>query len=183
MLEHAVVNPTKVRFVDSAKSIAERFWSKVEVKGPDDCWLWKGGLYDRSGYGGFKTHSYVKQRAHRVAYEMHRGAIPPAKFVCHSCDNRLCVNPRHLWLDTAADNNADRIAKGRTRFGNHAGEANASAKLLASQVGSIKRLIEAGYTNVEIGAWYCVNHGTISLIRLGKLWPKIEPAVLIAFRP
>ena len=84
-----------------------RFWEKVKIAGPNECWLWIG---KRShGYGKFLTH-----RAHRVSYAIANSSIPDGLNVCHSCDTPLCVNPEHLWAGTQGQNNADRDAKGRS---------------------------------------------------------------------
>jgi len=96
----------------------ERFWEKVDVRNPGDCWLWNAGT-DR-GYGSFyRGPNQSRTSAHRFSYELVYGAIPQSEnlrndfSVLHRCDNPLCVNPAHLLLGTQAENNTDGFNKGR----------------------------------------------------------------------
>jgi len=85
-----------------------RFWANVHKT--DGCWLWTAST--RNGYGAICVNRKQKD-AHRVSWEMHKGAIPPSMFVCHKCDEPRCVNPDHLFLGTIQDNHADMVSKGR----------------------------------------------------------------------
>lgn len=93
---------------------ANRFWSKVK-KG-DGCWEWTAAV-DRGGYGNFGIDGRT-MGAHRVAWTLaNNREIPEGLCVCHSCDNRACCNPAHLWLGTQLDNVRDMVEKGRGSTG------------------------------------------------------------------
>jgi hypothetical protein len=87
----------------------ERFWNKV-IKQENGCWEWQAAL--REGYGAFKLNGKVIG-AHVYSYSLTHGEITRGLVICHSCDNRKCVNPEHLWLGTYSDNMQDASVKGR----------------------------------------------------------------------
>ena len=76
------------------------------------CWVWTKAV----DHGRPKVREDNKTiYMHRRSYEMSKGPIPEGMCVCHTCDNKRCVNPDHLWLGTQLDNMIDKSAKGRWR--------------------------------------------------------------------
>ena len=97
------------------KSLQERFWNNTlqsQVRIPDACWDWHGTMCgpQRKRYGVIRDN-YKQKKAHRVAWELVNGPIPEGYVVRHMCDNKLCVNTKHLKLGTVCDNNNDKTGK------------------------------------------------------------------------
>jgi hypothetical protein len=164
------------------KPLSDRFWPKVDVRGPDDCWTWTGSL-DSGGYGQISTiHGGKPMRASRVSWELVNGPIPDGLHVLHKCDNRPCCNPGHLFLGTNRDNVADMHSKGRARGGSIPGEAHPCAKLSESEASAILFLTHATrFTHAQIGAQFGVDRSTVRLIFLGKKWAHLRrPAPVVS---
>jgi hypothetical protein len=89
----------------------DRFMRHVQ-KVDGGCWLWMAHR-NPWGYGRFHYTRNKPILAHRAAWRIFRGEIPPGLLVCHSCDNPACVKPDHLWLGTNLDNQRDSKRKGR----------------------------------------------------------------------
>lgn len=100
-----------------------RFWAKVDMLGPDECWLWNARK-TKTGYGQFSRKRKPKL-AHRVAYELAVGPIPAGLHVLHSCDNPPCCNPAHLHSGTNADNMREKCERGRHKRSNSSGKPRA----------------------------------------------------------
>jgi len=96
------------------QTIKDRFWSKVDKKGEDECWEWKGG---KGRYGMF----WLKDRniqSHIIAYLLSNNVNITSRnvVIMHKCDNKLCCNPKHLILGTQKDNIQDMLNKGRDNY-------------------------------------------------------------------
>ncbi len=135
------------------------------VKKTKTCWWWTGSI-NSSGYGG--THMNGKDMsAHRAFYELFKGPIPKGLFVCHTCDNRACVNPDHLWLGTNQDNVDDKMKKGR---GPH-GKNNSQVKLTEKQVLEIRaKYVPYKYTMKRLAKEYGVTMTNIQAIIERRSW-------------
>lgn len=172
--------------------IEQRFWTKVDKSaGRNACWLWTGAV-ESTGYGRI-TDYWTKYSAHRMAYELTYGPITNGLHVCHKCDNRLCVNPKHLWLGDRVANMQDASRKGRmSRTGNpkpKRGINAQNAKLTNAQVRAIrataskrKTLSRAGVRKGEISPTsvrglatkYGVAPSLIQRIIKGESWTHVK---------
>ncbi len=152
-----------------ALPVRERFWSKVDSSGgPTACWIWKG-TRNPYGYGTFMTSRNVM--AHRVSWGLWMGEPPPSNlFVCHRCDNRPCVNPAHLFLGTAADNNWDMVRKGRWRGGSKPGSLHPSSKLTFETATAARQMWSDGRPVRAIAAELGVSVPTIYRVLRRQAW-------------
>ena len=132
----------------------ERFLAKVKVV-ESGCHEWQAG-HARGGYGKFRYPTKTVT-AHRASWELFIGPIPKGQCVLHRCDNRLCVNPQHLFLGTLADNVKDMDEKQRRKT---------RAKLTETQVKEVRQMLNDRYSQKEIAKKFNVDQTTISRIKL-----------------
>lgn len=132
------------------------------------CWLWTG-VTIATGYGQLYVYDDKKlYLAHRLSFSIYKGLIPNKMFVCHSCDNPLCVNPDHLFLGSQSTNMADKVKKSRQCKG----ELNHS-KLDNLQVTAIRECRKIGITQTELGRYFKVSPTLISAIDTKRIWKHI----------
>lgn len=142
----------------------DRFWSKVEKGSPRACWQWTGAL-SSNGYGvAFDPQLQATRHAHRVAWLITYGEYPPKGLdLCHSCDNRACVNPNHLFVGTRTDNMQDMARKGR----------HGRTVLTPQKVRTIRRLRREGFLLREISAEIGVSVPAVHSVLAGKTWTHV----------
>lgn len=148
------------------KSLVKRF-NKLVLKNKSGCWGWKGYIpKGKSGGYGCLNSNGKNEKAHRISWTIHNGIIPNKLWVLHHCDNRVCSNPKHLYLGTIKENSRD--AKERNRFKN-------PNKTSDDIVRKIKQdLKEKKLRGYQIANKYNLCAVTISNIKTGKIGKHIN---------
>ena len=148
--------------------LVTEFWDHVGPPTPTGCREWQDGRTS-GGYGSVCISK--PDKAHRVAWRLAHGTLPPGAYVCHTCDNRLCCEPSHLWLGDHASNQADKRAKGRNVSPFHGGELNGMSVLTESLVVAIRqRYAQGDISQAELAHLWSISRPNISLITSGKTW-------------
>ncbi len=174
-----------IKGVNITTKDAQRFWTKVDKRGEDECWEW-GGRKNNKGYG-VMTIGRESAYAHRLSYTLIIGSVPNGLFILHSCDNPLCVNTSHLRIGTQKDNMMDRSLRGRanmSRGDDHytrknpekapSGERNGNAKLTARIVLDIReRHFSKGASQKSLAQEFRVSKALLCGIINRKIWKHI----------
>ena len=141
---------------------------KYEIDRTSGCWIWTG----KPTVDGYGQVCYNKKyyRAHRLFYELNKGAIPDCMVVCHKCDNRMCVNPEHLFVGSVSDNVNDKIKKNRHSHG----DSHYKSKIKDVDVPIIIEMWEMGYTMDAIGFVFGVSRSAIKTTIDNKARPHLQ---------
>lgn len=160
--------------IDQDSAVADRFWAKVDKRGPDECWEWKA-VKNIGGYGRFALPRGVRRQkwivAHRVSWALDGRALPEGYILCHRCDNPGCVNPGHLFVGTHKDNARDRDSKGRRRP--PVGTRNGMARLTEQQVRDIHDGASQSVPVKELSMRFGVSETQITRIVRGQSWSHV----------
>jgi len=105
-------------------------------------------------------------RMSRFVFENEYGPIPTGLFVCHSCDNRRCINPEHLYLGTNGDNTRDREERNPSPIW----DRHHNAVLTREQAAAVVRRAAAGESHNTLANQYGVHKSTVSKIVNGTNW-------------
>lgn len=153
---------------DVDEQFLERFWSKVDRRGPDECWPWLA-YRQPTGYGQFTVRKGEFATASRVALALTVDRpLVLGEVACHSCDNPPCCNPAHLFVGTQLDNNADCRQKGRANRARGVGLP--WARLDDEKVREIRSHPQRYGLYAELGRQYGVAANTIRAVRQGTKW-------------
>jgi hypothetical protein len=152
----------------------QRLLSRINCGADDECWLWQGPVH-RTGYGNAGSWFYKNMGTpivHRAVYLAVHGELPPPPLeIRHTCDNRLCCNPRHLIPGTRRDNMADMVVRGRSTKGRAVlgcGENHPRSKLTTSAVASVFAMHRQGFSQRMIAVRVGVSHQQVGRILRGE---------------
>jgi hypothetical protein len=160
-----------IRKINRNSPVLSRFWSRVNKRGKQTplgrCWEWVASI-GTHGYGQLSVNG-KPVTTHTFSWKIHNGEIEGSKFVLHRCNNKSCVNPRHLYLGTHGDNVRDRTADG----GDPQGERNGMSRLTKTQILEAKRKYIPYHRTRGIRALareLGVNHSYLGEVIRGRRW-------------
>src|SRR5258708_3647821 len=151
-------NHYRIKYCSDACHLA----SKLILK-PSGCMECSSVNSEGYGYLKIRSRGFVSILAHRLSYELSLGTIPDGMKVCHTCDNKPCAVPHHLFLGTDADNRADSVKKGRHARGSRSGKSQ-----ITEEVATAIYIDER--KKAEIARAYGISFDIVRCIKNGRAW-------------
>lgn len=159
----------------------DRFWSKANIRHDgSSCWQWSGST--AKGYGRF-GYSGISRPAHRIAFTLTHGEIPYGMFVCHHCDNPLCIRPSHLFLGTHDQNMSDMARKKRSRNGGMAprGDSHGRSVLTDNEVRQLLLMYSVGWSYLYLSEFFSITRQHVGVLVSGKQRKHVFREVVAAY--
>ncbi len=161
---HALTRKDRIRSCGCSRDdYSKKIFESNYDKSPG-CWNWKGVVGSR-GYGKIGTN----KTAHREAYKYTYGNIPNGMQICHTCDNRKCVNPAHLFLGSIGDNMKDKVSKNRQAKGSQIG----ASVLTEEQVLEIRKMRIAGNEYQVIADHFNIKWDLVKVVCKNVVWKHV----------
>lgn len=148
-----------------------RFWSKVDIRGAEECWPWIG---PKGRYGFLCLYRGKNLGAHVIAFELSNHSDVGGLYVCHRCDNPTCCNPKHLWLGSPLENSQDMASKNRSVYG----ERNGNHRVTEEMVRKIRQNLVQGRTRKyvkgckEIASVIGCHRSTVRRMAVRETWAR-----------
>lgn len=146
-----------------------RFKSRYIEREPDQCWNWTGALFQKTNYGQF-FYDNKTVLAHRFAFLLKDPKFDQEQFVLHTCDNRWCVNPNHLYLGDHDKNMEDMTDRDRQAKG----ESNGDSVLKDEDVRDIFDLQSKGHSQRAIARLVGISQATVWNVLNKKNWTHVD---------
>lgn len=155
----------------------QKIYKRIEIR-PNGCWEWQGSVSAQYGYARVGEKTY---RVNRLSWMLaNNREVREGYCICHTCDNPICINPKHLWEGTRSENMRDMGRKGRNSLQRYPelqkyGEDSHLAKLKASDVQKIRALVASGeHTQKEIGKIYGICQQHVSDLIRRRRWAHVK---------
>jgi len=169
------------KFAGKAENTPNVLWSKVDVRGKDECWEWKG-FRNEQGYG----RTWINDKgyyAHRVIFDLvnpNQISLNAPKstdekgFLLHHCDNPACCNPKHLYVGTFQDNTNDKVRRGRCV--DFKGDKGPRCKLTMDQAREARKLRKQGMSVRQLSYEYGISLASMKTLLAGKSYQEADNA-------
>lgn len=143
-------------------NVSRRYWGKVAIGDPDECWVWTATNYQ--GYGRFRIKSssdkWLTIASHRMSLYLSERTSGKGYIACHKCNNPPCCNPNHLYWGTPADNTKDSIKAGTFKRAKNPIKINKEDRDWIYE-----QLIHERFKGSELAKMFNVSQSTISNIK------------------